>query len=141
MALESEIFNIINAQLPAQVGEALKKRLAQAEKDAADAETLRREISDVKRERNTLQEQVSQCRKLETLIKEQTEAAQKLRDAQTDDKIIKLQQEFAQARVSDMKEVVLAVFANSKLKYQEYSNRGLANGCSVAESKNGEVEK
>jgi hypothetical protein len=119
MSLEVEILNVINSQLPAQVGEALKKRLVQAEKDAADVEVLRKEICDVKKELIKAQATVSTCRDMEARIKDMTESAQKLRDAQTDAAIIKLKEEHAAARVSDMKDVVLAVFANSKLKYQE----------------------
>lgn len=126
--LMSQITKAINEQLPAQVGQVLKTRLAKAEKDAADLVTLRESFDAMKAERDSLLKRVADEKEL-LLRQKAIEVAAKEVDA----KLLKLEiheLKVAQAdiRVKDMKEVVGMVFANNKFKYYESGSTSVPSG-------------
>lgn len=126
--LTSQITKAINEQLPAQVGQVLKIRLAKAEKDAADLVTLRESFDAMKAEVISLLKQVSDEKEI-TRREQSCEQARKEIDA----KLLKLEiheLKVAQAdiRVKDMKEVVGMVFANNKFKYYESGSTSVPSG-------------
>lgn len=116
--LETDIQEVIRAQLPAQVGDVLRKRLA-------DANRLENELK-VANEANkgylekivALEAQISRNGNLDhkamLLAAKEAEVNAKLLKAE----IMDIREKHAQQRVDDMRSIVSAVFANNMFKYR-----------------------
>jgi hypothetical protein len=114
MALETDISDALTRNLPQSVGAVLRDRLAEADKNEAALKSangslkkLEERLADLLRREKFDYELIERANKLGA-----AEAALALREA-----TIKLREECAQLRVSDMKELTLAVFANNRFKY------------------------
>jgi hypothetical protein len=121
--MNAEINDIINKNLPAQVGEVLKQRLiladqeAQRLKDALGAiESLTREIKSLERqvrENNEIRARIDALNKGEAKLLEKQVALDK------DEAVLKVRTEMTNQMIGMNKDIVLAVFANNKMKYSE----------------------
>lgn len=115
--MNADIIDAINKNLPSAVGEVLRKRLEQAadlEKRFADLEG---KYNDVAKERNRLVDVVTQGK---TIAEREAAADKKLEELKKKEiaaALIDLREHHAQERVQELKELTLAVFANSRMKY------------------------
>lgn len=117
MAINDDIRNAIEKHLSHEVGAALKERLAQADKDAAEMIRLGHENTRLVQENAELKHKVSKFDAIEKKIGELHDQELRTRQALTDQAIVTLREQHATERVKDMKDIVLAVFANAKFKY------------------------
>jgi len=123
--MNAEINEIIKKQLPAQVGEVLQTRLAQAdqfERNLACAnETIGKQARDILSmqalvsEANAVKAREAALREAEAKL-----AAQKI-EADKTTAVLAVRTELTNQMVNQNLQVVLAVFANNKVKYQENS--------------------
>lgn len=126
--LMAQVNKVINEQLPSQVGEALKKRLLQADLESKQLKEVIARNDVLGREKEELAKALTTHKELDSKI-QQLEALKR----ETDLKLFKLElQELkvtqADLRVKDMKEVVGMVFANNKYKYSECGNSSVPSG-------------
>jgi hypothetical protein len=68
--LEQEIQKVIESSLPAQVGDVLKKRLEQADKDAVEVKSLTKQLATVRGDVNDREAQLSEYSKYDTRNRE-----------------------------------------------------------------------
>lgn len=112
----ADIQDAINKNLPTQVGEALKKRLEEADKND-------RLIVEYKAEETRLRAEVSRLKNLDDIAKtfatRESALVKAERVLEIAQAVSKVRDEVTGNRLADLKEVVLAVFANSKFKYKE----------------------
>jgi hypothetical protein len=123
--MNDEIRDIINKSLPAQVGDVLRKRLTQADALEVQVKEKQQEI-ELQRDKIVKLEE-TKASALEILKREQALVANeaKLREKQAvidkDEAVLKARTEMTNAMLAQNLQVVLAVFANNKLKYDERS--------------------
>lgn len=126
--LMAQVNKVINEQLPSQVGEALKKRLTQADLESKQLKDVMVRNETLTKEKEELVKAISGFKALES----QLEHLQALK-RETDLKLLKLElQELkvaqADLRVKDMKEIVGMVFANNKFKYNTCTSETVPSG-------------
>ncbi len=139
----TKIQELVEQHLPAQLSESLRRALNQAEADRLLVQSLTRDLEASRNQNKSLTEQVRANGEIEEKRREIAEAQRVLDAKKVDAKIVELREEHATRRVEDMKGVVLAVFANSKLKYNSYSNEQIPNpqyGGTISKSSGGERE-
>src|SRR5512144_888153 len=102
MAINDDIRNAIEKHLSHEVGAALKERLAQADKDAAEVARLGHENTRLVKENAELRHEVSKFDAIEKKIGELHDQEQRTKQALTDQAIIKLREDHAAERVKDM---------------------------------------
>lgn len=128
--IEASIKDAIAKHLPTQVGTALQARLAQADADASRVRTLEQELAVVKKsdaaradELGTLRRDIAALQAAAKAVADREVAVLKreqaidLREAKAD-----LRAEYSAKLVEANERVVLAVFANNRLKYTEQGN-------------------
>mgnify|MGYP003429560086 FL=1 len=121
--LMTQITKAINEQLPAHIGDVLRKRLETAASDANRVAELDKQNGELRFEVDKLK---TELKIYDDLGKRRSEL-ERLK-AEVDAKLLKLEiselkVEQAAVRVKDMKEVVGMVFANNRYKYSECSSR------------------
>lgn len=126
--LMAQVNKVINEQLPSQVGEALKKRLAQADLESKQLKEVIARNDVLGKEKEELAKALTAHKELDSKI-QQLEALKR----ETDLKLLKLElQELkvtqADLRVKDMKEIVGMVFANNKFKYNTCTSETVPSG-------------
>lgn len=110
------IDEVLRDQLPAALGEELRKVLDQAKEDAERVKRLER----VETERDNFARRIIATEALEKeLSAKQVNLEQRERNIELREKLIELKEEHCKQRVGDLHGVVLAVFANSRFKYSE----------------------
>ena len=118
----NELKEVIGRQLPAQVGETLRKRLDQAEMDARELAISREGAVKLSATNAELRAELAKhgeiTTKIAALAKVDADVTSKLLRQEMND--LKVAQ--AELRVMDMKHVVGLVFANNRFKYQEYGS-------------------
>lgn len=123
MNITPEITKAIESQLPAAISSIIVERLSQVS-------SLESQLAEARRDRDAVHERNKQlsARESEVSIQHGTQLAKQgeltLREAELVKREAKcalneVRLEMTQARITDLKEVTLAVFANSKLKYFE----------------------
>ena len=127
-----ELMEAVDKGLPHMVGEQLKKRLIQADKDAEEAARI-----------PTLQKMYDEAHKklagMDTREKDATrrESEVSLRETNTTlrEKLVELKEQHAKDRVTEMRGVVQDVFANAKFKYQDVGSSYTSTGGSSSVSR------
>lgn len=119
MNITDDIKKVIEAQLPAAVGDLLKQRLLQAdalEKHNADlqkiAEQNNRLIAEL---RGQLQDQAAVTRRAEEIKKQESAVAAREQACALNE----VRLECAKERIADLKEITAVVFSNNRFKYSE----------------------
>lgn len=127
--MQDQILQVINANLPAEVGNALKLRLEQAEAHEKENQDLLKKIASCEKENTKLRErdkmvtelassaakEMADAQEREALNKEMYAGLLK-REAVFDKEIAELKAESATWRVQDMKEVVALAFRSPVYK-------------------------
>ena len=114
--LTQELMESVDKNLPQMVGDQLKARLMQADKDkeiAAKVPALESMLAECKKKLEGIDKRESAVTQRESVVDLRE------RNAEVKEKLIELREKHATERVSEMRCVVQDVFANSKLKYQE----------------------
>jgi len=118
--MDKEIEEIIRKNLPAQVGDVLKKELEELETLRGLIKSKEEMIKDIARDRDMYRSDVM---KVEKQLEEGHEAIQKAEEIlkreeqlKSDERILSYQLESSRARVADMKELVGLAFRNPVLK-------------------------
>lgn len=114
MDMRKAITEAIEKNLSTEIGVALKERLKKADVDADTAERLTTDVNTYRCEARALKSEVETLKALENdkeKIKEREQAVS-LRE-----KVIELREKHSLERVSDMRALVEAVFANNRFKY------------------------
>ena len=107
MALEQEIQDAIDADLPNQIGQRLKNRLARAEADELALKAATDELRDVQAENATLRERERQMDNIEARV-EAAEAAE--REHLQREAVLTVKEEYADKGRADMFNILQAVF-------------------------------
>lgn len=117
--MQEDLNKLIDQHLPNLVGDALKKKLAQADIDA-------KELIRQKEVNAGLERQIADYRtkegKYATIETREREVAVKEQKLTIDLAVLAVRQDMTQQRLADHKELVLSVFANSKYKYMEFGS-------------------
>lgn len=117
MAFLDEMKAVIDKNLPAELGTALKTRLQYAEEDAERVKMLTKKMADLESKIAFLEDERrahTALDKRQTQLDEREKAVGYLEMRK---EMLVLQQKICDTRVADMKEIVLAVFANNHFKY------------------------
>lgn len=114
--IEQEIRDLIEKNLPAQVGNVLRERLETAEKDAKTVTGLNLDIKRLQNENRVLN---SRLAKQEAVEAREAGVTDREKVAAHREALIDLKEAHAKDKVAMMKSVVDSVFANNKYKYQE----------------------
>lgn len=117
--LTTELMESIDKNLPQMVGDSLKARLVQADKDKEAADRVPRLTEELQRAQAAHRVLLSQSESVST-----REKAVEARDQTVTlrEQMCALKETHAKERVSEMRGVVQDVFANSKFKYTESNN-------------------
>lgn len=124
---EAEITELINKNLPAHVGEVLRKRLERCdelEKEVRAKTVLIEQKDKVIREHEIREHTVQQIAKDRAALDQRIiEHDKKERQFAIDRAVLDALKEANAQRLHDHKEIVLAVFANAKYKYEQVENK------------------
>ena len=141
--LMAQIQKVISEQLPAQIGDALKQRLIQADRESQQLIEFQTVNLALQQQRAELQAELAKHKEIDNKLI-QLESLQRTVDAKLlRNEINELKVAQAEVRVSDMKSIVGQVFANNRYKYSEstYGNQPMASGgYTVPVTKNTSIE-
>ena len=128
--MNAEINEIIAKHMPAQVGEVLKLRLIAADADAAALAKANETIQKQGRTILDLQGQVTDIgaikSRIDALNKGEAELTKRLIECSRTEAVLLARSEMGKQMIEANKEIVLAVFANNKMKYTENRADGVA---------------
>ena len=114
MALEHDLQDAIKKNLSAEVGEVLRKRLEQAEKDARDLVTTKADLADAKarlRQEETLDSQRAEIKGEEAkLAAKEAAIIEREREIRHKEEMAALRLTIADQRANDLKEITRTVF-------------------------------
>lgn len=123
--MEKELQEIIRKNLPQEVGENLQKELAELGRLRARCETQETEIL-------SLQETVGKLRGLkekeQELQKMEIGLQEKARDLALREAVLEVKEKYAETNRCNNLEVVKAVFANNRYKYNEFGSQSVPSG-------------
>lgn len=119
MDMQEDIKKAINENLPAQVGEVLKKRLAQADRDKDQLFLSTKESTSLRKINDRL---IDDVEALKGKVKKQVELDTREAEIILKEKLMGLKEIHSNERVKDLKDIVSLVFANNKYKYHEFGD-------------------
>lgn len=123
---EAEITELINKNLPAHVGEVLRKRLERCDalerEVAAKAHLIEVKDKEIAAFQRLVRSEENITRDHEVLQKRIAEQNKKEQQFAIDRAVLDAMKEANSQRIADHKEIVLAVFANAKYKYQQFES-------------------
>ena len=124
--IEKDILDAIDKSLPNMVGDTLKKRLEQADFESANLKKVQEKVNGLEAELTRYKTLDSKFVDLEKRDRATSSKESELNNRET---ILKLNEEFFKikndlisGRLQDNKEIVMAVFANNKIKYSEFGS-------------------
>jgi hypothetical protein len=128
--IDTDIQDAITKNLPAAVGDALRERLNMVsglEKELAAYKAAGDKVSTMlteqKLENNALKAKLASA---EDILKREAGLVKNEREAEIKAAVLNAQQKLIDSFLDRQERIVLAVFANAKLKYQESRSDGLA---------------
>lgn len=107
MALEEDLQNAINNDLPNQIGSHLRERLEQANNDATDLKGARSQIVDLQADNLSL---ASKLRHFENTEQLERELDARQRDLEVREAVLKVREEIAMQGKQDMHNILMQVF-------------------------------
>lgn len=121
--MNDEIRDIINKHLPAQVGDALKQRLIEVDQTSERLKHALVAIESLKADRENLIGRVAAADKIlareKALVEGEASLAQSFASHEVLVAVQRVREEMTQKMLDNNQAVVMAVFANSRYKYQE----------------------
>jgi hypothetical protein len=123
--MEKEFQEIIQKNLPAQVGEALKKRLEVADQADNEIPRLKSEIRNLQTSNAALQEKINEKDKIESMISIQQSQLEKIEKEQHDLDLEKLriQLEVEKDKSSFVKDIAMGLVRNQEFRRQLFDNK------------------
>jgi hypothetical protein len=117
MAISDDLKAAIDKNLNAEIGTALKERLAKAEFDAVLVKDIKSKLDEADVINKNLKKELDKFLSLEDQTDKANAAAKTLRDATTDKKIVDLIEKHSNEKVALMSQLVSLVFQNHQYKY------------------------
>lgn len=128
--MEEEFKVIIEKNLPAQVGEALQKRLLQADEDAASVKRLRETVADLQKVESTLLNTVEGYQEFDARNAAMEERERALANQEREFRLHTLEYQIAAEREKTKfsQDVAMGLVRNTKYRSQIFDNEFETNG-------------
>lgn len=123
--MEKEFQEIIQKNLPAQVGEALKKRLEVADQADSEIPRLKSEIRNLQTSNAALQEKIDEKDKIESMISIQQSQLEKIEKEQHDLDLerLRIQLEVEKDKSSFVKDIAMGLVRNQEFRRQLFDSK------------------
>lgn len=123
--MEKEFQEIIQKNLPAQVGEALKKRLEVADQADNEIPRLKSEIRNLQISNAALQEKIDEKDKIESMISIQQSQLEKIEKEQHDLDLerLRIQLEVEKDKSSFVKDIAMGLVRNQEFRRQLFDSK------------------